>query len=156
MILDVCCGPKHMWFNKSHPHVIYGDKRQESHTVVGPKWGKRTFHIAPDVLYDFTALPFRDESFDLVVFDPPHLKSFTETSFMAKKYGALFAGWEEMIKAGFEECFRVMKQSATLIFKWNETEIPLARVLSLCEQQPLFGHTTNVKMNTHWMTFMKE
>lgn len=26
-ILDACCGPKHMWFNKNHPNVISGDKK---------------------------------------------------------------------------------------------------------------------------------
>lgn len=28
-ILDACCGPKAMWYNKNHPNAIYIDNRYE-------------------------------------------------------------------------------------------------------------------------------
>lgn len=46
---------------------------------------KRKLEINPDVVCDFTDLPFEDASFSLVVFDPPHLTGAKETSWLVKK-----------------------------------------------------------------------
>lgn len=72
-ILDVTCGSRTMWFDKNNPAALYCDKRIEDMEVA---FGKaRTsihqLHVHPDVVCDFTDLPFPDESFPLVVFDPP-------------------------------------------------------------------------------------
>lgn len=104
---------------------------------------------------DFTNLPFEDNSFYMVVFDPPHLKTLGETSWMAKKYGKLPSNWQEVIKAGFDECMRVLKPNGTLVFKWNESEIKAIEILSLIPYEPLFGHTTGRQSKTIWMCFMK-
>ena len=109
----------------------------------------------PDVIADFTNLPFEDDSFYMVVFDPPHLKTLGETSWMAKKYGKLPTNWQEVIKAGPDECTRVLKPNGTLIFKWNESEIKAVEVLSVIPFKPLFGHTTGRQSKTIWMCFMK-
>jgi 23S rRNA G2069 N7-methylase RlmK/C1962 C5-methylase RlmI len=85
-------------------------------------------------------LPFEDESFSIVVFDPPHIKTNGENSWMAKKYGKLTKDWESVIQKGFDECFRVLKKDGTLIFKWNETEIKLRQILPLSPIPPLFGN----------------
>lgn len=50
MILDVCCGPRHMWFDKERIDVIYGDRRQEKHVYHSDKWGDREWEISPDIL----------------------------------------------------------------------------------------------------------
>ena len=34
----------------------------------------RHFEVKPDVIGDFTNMKFEDNSFSMVVFDPPHLK----------------------------------------------------------------------------------
>ena len=60
---------------------------------------------------------------------------------MAKKYGRPPDNWQEMIKSGFDECMRVLKPYGTLVFKWNESEIKAAEVLSVIPFKPLFGHT---------------
>ena len=73
-ILDVTCGSRTMWFNKNHPAAIYTDKRAEELKDVwksGNGQSERHCVIAPDVRCDFTDLPFEDNSFALVVFDPP-------------------------------------------------------------------------------------
>ena len=71
-ILDVTCGARSIWFNKHHPAAVYCDKRQvEEHSVFGKTQRKRDNIIIPDVLCDFTDLPFPDDSFALVVMDPP-------------------------------------------------------------------------------------
>lgn len=60
-----------------------------------------------------------------------------------------------MIKSGFDECMRVLKPYGTLVFKWNESEIKAAEVLSVIPFKPLFGHTLPEESKTIWMCFMK-
>lgn len=139
------------WFNPDNPLAVFVDKRNEHHTLCDG----RALSITPSVVADFTALPFPDESFHLIVFDPPHMDSLGENSWMAKKYGRLFGDWETEIRGGFEECWRVLAVNGTLIFKWNSTDVPLAQVLALAPAVPLFGHTTGRQSKTHWMTFFK-
>lgn len=138
-----------MWFNKQNPKVVFGDKRTESHILCDG----RALEIKPDIELDFTALPFPDASFSLVVFDPPHLVRVGKNGWLAKKYGVLGQDWRDEISAGFAECFRVLKPNGTLIFKWNENQIKVSDVVALAPQQPLFGHRTS--RQTIWLTFMK-
>lgn len=92
----------------------------------------------------------------MVVFDPPHLLRAGVNGWQAKKYGKLPAEWRELIRRGFSECFRVLKHGGTLIFKWNEHEIPVSQILSLTEERPLIGQRCGKTAKTHWMVFMKE
>jgi ubiquinone/menaquinone biosynthesis C-methylase UbiE len=157
-ILDACCGSRMFWFDKNNPDTLFIDVRRE--TVVAKdssnKSGERTIEINPDVIADFTDLPFESESFHMVVFDPPHLKTLGATSWMAKKYGRLNNDWQVMIAKGFDECMRVLKPNGTLIFKWNESEIKGSEVTSIIPYKPLFGHTTGRQAKTIWMAFMKQ
>ncbi len=150
-ILDVCCGSRMFWFNKKNPNVIFGDIRTETHVLCDG----RTLEIKPDMKLDFTKLPFETSKFHLVVFDPPHLKCGGDNSWMVKKYGRLTADWRSDLKAGFAECLRVLKPNGVLIFKWNETQIPVSQILPLIDVQPLFGHKSGKQQKTHWLTFMK-
>jgi len=155
-VLDACCGGRQFWFNKQNPIVTYQDIREE--TVL---WNednghpKRKLEIKPDTIGDFRQMDFDDNSFYLVVFDPPHFKTLGDNSRTAKMYGKLLPSWEDDIEAGFSECFRVLKPNGTLVFKWNSTEIPLKKVLELAKVEPLFGHTTGRQAKTHWVTFIK-
>lgn len=151
MILDACCGSKMMWFDKENPTTLYADIRNEEHILCDG----RALQIKPDMLMDFRAMPFDDDSFKLVVFDPPHFEKLGNNSWLAKKYGKLLPTWENDIQAGFEECMRVLEPYGVLIFKWNERQIPLSRILPLFHQKPLFGHTSRKNGETVWMTFMK-
>ena len=153
-ILDACCGSRMFWFDKHNPHVLYVDKRREVLTAKD-RDKIRTIEVNPDVVADFTHLPFNDNSFYMVVFDPPHLKNLGDTSWMAKKYGKLPQNWKEVIRKGFDECMRVLKPHGTLVFKWNENQIKVSEVLSLIPYEPLFGHTTGRQSKTIWMCFMK-
>lgn len=71
-ILDPCCGSRMMWFNKQDQRCLFCDLRTESH-YLKDRGNLRHLEINPDVRLDFTAMPFDDDSFNLVVFDPPHL-----------------------------------------------------------------------------------
>lgn len=150
-ILDVCCGSKMFYFDKNDPRVLFGDIRQENHTLCDG----RNLEIKPDVITDFTNLQFDDGFFKLVVFDPPHLDKLGKNSWMAKKYGVLKPTWKTDIKAGFSECFRVLKNDGILIFKWNETQITTNEILKLTDVTPLFGHISGKRANTHWICFIK-
>ena len=105
------------------------------------------------------ALPFENNAFGLVVFDPPHVikeKLALPTGWQQIKYGALYKNWPEMLQKGFSECFRVLEPGGVLIFKWNETDIPVKEILKLTAETPLFGHKSGKRSNTHWICFMKE
>lgn len=79
-ILDVTCGGRSIWFNKHHPAAIYCDKRQAQFKHIWKNTDNCALDINPDVLCDFTDLPFPDNSFQLVVFDPPHLTNAKRNS----------------------------------------------------------------------------
>mgnify|MGYP003452432961 CR=1 FL=1 len=150
-VLDPCCGSRMFWFDKTNTRAIFGDQRQESHVLCDG----RSLVIDPDVLLDFRALPFDDNSFPLVVFDPPHLVRAGNKSWLAAKYGRLSENWRHDIKAGFSECFRVLKPEGALIFKWNETQINVSELLKLTDYQPLFGNKKPQQAGTHWLVFIK-
>jgi 23S rRNA G2069 N7-methylase RlmK/C1962 C5-methylase RlmI len=153
IVLDVCCGPKGMWFDKQDERALYLDRRCESHSN-NYKSGEKKLEINPDYIGDFTNINQPDNSFYLVVFDPPHIKR-NALGEITKRYGVLENGWQEMIKLGFEECFRVLKPNGVLIFKWCEVQFPIKDILKLTDKKPLFGHKSGKKMNTHWVTFIK-
>ncbi|WP_212768497.1 class I SAM-dependent methyltransferase [Pectobacterium versatile] len=151
-ILDMCSGSRMFWFDKSDSRAVFSDIRRERHVLCDG----RSLEINPDVIADFRALPFDDEQFALVVFDPPHLLRAGESSWLRKKYGALDRDtWQEDLRAGFSEAFRVLRPLGTLIFKWNETQIPVRDVLALTDQRPAFGHLSGKRSNTHWICFLK-
>lgn len=152
--LDPCCGSRMMWFDKIDTRALFGDCRQEKHSYQDRHY-TRHLEISPDVQLDFRRLPFPDNSFSLVVFDPPHLVRAGKQSWLAIKYGKLGKSWQEDIRDGLAECFRVLKPSGVLIFKWNENQIATTDVLALTNHRPLFGHTTGRRGQTIWLTFMK-
>ena len=148
-ILDACCGSKMMWFDKQNPNVMFADKRTETHILCDG----RILKIEPEIEMDFTKMPFENETFSLVVFDPPHLNKLGKNSWMAKKYGVLLPSWVTDIKDGFDECMRVLKPNGTLIFKWNENQIKINKIIEVIGQKPLFGHPSGKHGQTIWMTF---
>jgi len=156
-IIDLCCGSRMFWFDRQNPDVVFCDKRRESHELkdVSSAGGSRTLIIDPDLQADFTALPFPDESFSVAVFDPPHLVRNGKKGWLAKKYGKLGIDWQEDLKNGFTEGFRVLKPDGVLIFKWNEHEIPVSQVLALTPEKPLIGNRCGKTAKSHWIVFMK-
>jgi len=147
-ILDACCGSRMFWFNKKNEDVLFMDNRKLSDTLCDG----RKLDVNPDLVADFRKMPFEDNSFYLVVFDPPHLLKAGENSWLSKKYGKLNENWKKDIKQGFDECMRVLKPNGTLIFKWNEDQIKLSEVLKVIDTKPLFGNRRN---KTHWLVFLK-
>ena len=157
-ILDATCGSRTIWFDKNCSSAIYMDCREEHETAIWKSTKNesvRKLDVEPDIKADFTAMPFDDNSFELVVFDPPHLVKVSESAWLKKKYGKLPENWQKLIHDGFWECMRVLKPYGTLIFKWSEIEISTREIISAIGVEPLFGHRSGKKMNTHWLCFMK-
>lgn len=166
-ILDACCGGKMFYFNKDDERVLFQDIREIETTLCDG----REFNVKPDVVGDFRSMEFGNETFSMVIFDPPHLlrnkeestfesiyidKDKEPTGWQQIKYGALGnQDWKETIKQGFSECFRVLKPNGFLIFKWNETNIGVSEILKLTPYKPILGHKSGKKSNTHWILFQK-
>ena len=148
-IIDVCCGSRMFWFDRKNPKVVFMDNRTVEQTLCDG----RKLEIKPDVVGDFRHIPYQDNTFYLVVFDPPHLIRVGKKSWLAAKYGKLGPDWRDDLKAGFDECLRVLKPYGTLVFKWNETQVKLSEILHIFGVRPLFGHQRG---KTHFLVFMKQ
>ncbi len=164
IILDACCGSRMFWFDKKHPNSIFIDNRSFSKQLIwegkGNRKGQQAFlEIKPDIVMDFRKMKFKNNTFNLVVFDPPHIIENPDASYAGyqkKKYGSLHPKtWKNDLKQGFSECFRVLKPNGILIFKWNELHIKVSEILKLTDNLPLFGHKSGKQSKTHWITFMK-
>ena len=168
-ILDACCGGKMFYFDKNDDRVLFQDIRNLETTLCDG----RTFEVKPDIQADFTNMPYEDEHFSMVVFDPPHLsrnlgnskfadmygslnEKASPTGYPHIKYGASYSDWRDMLAKGFKECFRVLKHGGFLIFKWNETDIKVSEILKLTSEKPVFGHRSGKRSNTHWICFVKK
>jgi SAM-dependent methyltransferase len=156
IVLDACCGGRMMWFDKSDDRSLFADCRSEdldvSHCTTNP--GKKS--VRPDQIHDFRNMPYDDESFHHVVFDPPHVRGISMKSVTGFSYGSLDKDtWRNDIRAGLSECFRVLKPNGTLIFKWNEVDIALREILQLTDEKPLYGHRSGKSAKTHWVAFIK-
>ena len=149
-VLDATCGSRMIWFEKEHEAAVFLDNRELDAVLCDG----RALNIHPDVVADFRDMPFPDNSFALVVFDPPHIDNLHETSWMAKKYGVLSENWRDDIRTGYHECMRVLKDGGVLIFKWNEDRITLGEVIKAIGVTPLFGNRMRNR-DTIWLVFMK-
>jgi ubiquinone/menaquinone biosynthesis C-methylase UbiE len=149
-ILDAACGSRMFWMDKHNPNVEFMDNRQYFEKLSTG----HVINVDPTTIGDFRNMPFPDNSFHLVVWDPPHLIHAGKTSWLAKKYGTLNQDtWQSDLSKGFAECMRVLKPHGTLIFKWNTDQIPMNKVLQCFDQAPLFG---DKRSKTRWLVFMKE
>lgn len=160
-ILDACCGGRMMWVNKKHPNAVYIDNRVAEKGHINKGYNPN-HQVKPDIVMDFRKMDFPDKSFKLVVFDPPHLSTLTETSIMRKKFGVLNAEtWQGDLRQAFKELWRVLDDFGTLIIKWSDIEIPYKKLLDLFSEKPLFMNITAGRKalteghRSYWFCFMK-
>lgn len=146
-----------MWIDKSNPDTVYIDRRCEVIKMKDStdRTGFQTMVVRPDVLCEFTNLPFRSCQFNLVAFDPPHLLPNGAPGWLTKRYGRLSAGWKDELAAAFREGFRVLRVGGTLVFKWCELDITVSEIAKLSPIAPLFGHRSGKQSKTHWLVFTK-
>lgn len=140
------------WFDKNDDRSFFIDARSE----VVRMYDGRVISVSPDEVMDFRNLSFDAEAFEMVIFDPPHLLSPGPQSWLKAKYGSLHKeDWKEDISKGFSEGFRVLKKGGSLIFKWNEIDIPVREILKLTDFKPVVGHRSGKNSKTHWICFLK-
>lgn len=148
-ILDACCGSRMFWHENKLSFVDYQDNRSLSTTLCDG----RKLEIKPSLMGDVTDMFYiKDGTYDMVVFDPPHLKRGGDNAWIIMKYGRLPEEWKLFMKTAFEECFRVLKDGGTLVFKWNSEQIPFADVVKLSPYKPIFG---DKRAKTRWTVFVK-
>ncbi len=80
---------------------------------------------APDGAADFTALPYPDDTFDAVAFDPPYKLNGTSAHPSDEAYGVAGQAvrWQDrhaLIRAGITEATRVLRPSGTLLVKCQD------------------------------------
>ena len=155
LILDACCGGRMFWYDKENKSALFMDKRKVEKGAFKNNWNPN-WCVNPDVIADFRNMPFKDNSFKIVVFDPPHLYNGSMKSVINKKYGLLNKEtWKEDIVNGFKECYRVLDDYGTLIFKWNDANIKHSEVIKLFPVSPLFGDFSGKTGKTIWCTYIK-
>lgn len=148
-----------MWFDRNNPDVEFCDIRQVDEELIWQSKNgtdKRYLTVAPDIVCDVRHLPFSDNQFYHIVFDPPHLQKIGDNAWLCKKYGKLDADWQSFIYDAFIELMRVLKPNGTLIFKWAEIDIKVSQLLEVIPYKPLYGHRSGKHMTTHWMAFIKD
>ena len=154
-ILDATAGFRMMWFNKHHPNALYLDQRPE---------------CEPDIVGDFRDLnQFPDETFRLIVFDPPHIPKprsnlTAKNAEFIRKFGYLNAEtWQSDLKRGFSELWRDLKPYGILLLKWSNKYVSSDDILRLCSETPLFYQISQTRLDldgmkllkTLWFCFMK-
>lgn len=147
-ILDACCGSRMFWFDKNNPMVDFMDIRNETCVLSD---GQLCI-VDPNIIGDFTNMPFPDKTYKLVVWDPPHLVWACKASNLYKMFGKL-EDWRSELKKGFDECMRVLDDYGVLVFKWSDTQLKIKSVIKAIGCQPLFGHKTS--RHTIWMCYIK-
>ena len=152
-ILDACCGGRLWWWDKAHPLALYIDKRE---APPGSNDARPNWSCKPDMIADFRDLPFRDDSFRLVLFDPPHIVRPNPSGRVVVCYGALDPlAEQDDLRRGFAECWRVLAPGGTLIFKWAGS---LDRVEPHFPSTPIVGNrdlSFNRGLGTRWIIFYK-
>ena len=156
-ILDATCGAKQMWYQKNHPFVTYMDKRKGKVFYQYPNSNKKyKLKFNPDIQCEWEDMPFPDEYFDMVIFDPPHILQKKESGCLAMKYSVLNPKtWKVDLKVGINQCFRVLKKNGTFILKWDECCMDLSDIIKLFPYPPLFGTRTGKNNKNIWLLFLK-
>ena len=147
-----------MWHDemKDADRVIYADRRVVDGLEHQPGWS-----CVPDVLADTRQLPFKDASFDLIAYDPPHRVTDGGMSQISgvieQKYGALCAEtWQSDLADSFEELWRVLRPGGTITFKWADVHKSHDEVLRQLPETPLYGTTTGKdRALVKWWVFHK-
>lgn len=115
-ILDATAGNRAVWFEKEYPDTTYLDLRETG--------GLR------NEIGDCRRTRFENGTFDLVIFDPPHM-TCGPNSRMASRYGHyLTEEIRTLVRDAFVEFHRILKSDGLVAFKWNSHDTSLDRILN--------------------------
>lgn len=147
-ILDMTAGNRNIWIDRNCSDAIFVDHRVE---------------VAPDIVADSTALPFANETFDLIVFDPPHVNVGVNSA-LTHLYGHYTSVQiRDFVIDGSREAHRVGTRDSLLIFKWCDHDVRHERILASMAPwwRALFGHVVSIRSSpkristTQWFTLRK-
>ena len=157
LILDATAGNRMMWRhleNKESEYIVFIDKEP------GLK-------IPPDIVCRWDDLPFPNDRFLCVIFDPPHTYGFGDKSVHSDPKAAKGSWWGNPttrgewirdIVSGQREFARV---SPTLCFKWNDCKLNLWNILSCLTEwkeiyrRRVFSSGRLGRSRTHWVTLRR-
>jgi len=122
-ILDATAGNRHIWTKKYPRGVVFLD--------IEPN-----LRISPDVIGDFTNMTmFEDESFNLVIFDPPFAKCGDMHNRPDEKYGSYWGSIDStfhflrLVNGGLKEIYRVLRPNGFMYLKFNDIHFSLEKLL---------------------------
>jgi len=166
MILDACCGPKEMYHGLhkkfTDQEIVYIDIRKGTFTI--PYTEGKKIHIEPTVQADLKKLPFKDNTFTLILFDPPH-GGFTIDTWMGAKYGGLTASdYKNMLVWANIEFTRVLVEGGIILAKIQEYEDREFYITGFFHNFKLLldikirsrGTSKSERLFTHWLVFAKK
>lgn len=150
-ILDPCCGSRMFYFDRKNPLVDFRDNRTLDTTLCDG----RKLVVEPDTIGDVLSIDAADEAYHLVIFDPPHMTGGS-SGWQIQKYGKLPDDWKNWMTKAFSECWRVLAQNGTLVFKWHEYKARISEVLKCAPGAPVMGSRRPSASKTHFLVFFKE
>lgn len=159
MMLDATAGNRMIWPNKNPPNVVFMDKEIR-------------LAFSPHIFADFRDLPFRDDVFDCVLFDPPHSCSIppwwnspTRSKNVNNPSLNAWYGKFENKRDMFSSIHRAQKEFARvakrLCLKWSELEVTLWKIMpffkewEVIQTKPHIGKYKAGKTKTYWITFIR-
>jgi ubiquinone/menaquinone biosynthesis C-methylase UbiE len=167
MILDATCGAKLMYkglheaFNQGE--LVFMDIREGDFPTFGRRKQGETITVQPDKVGCITSIPWPDESFSMVIVDPPHAGRWGKNSFMAALYGS----WDRdtfvrRFHKANDELYRVLKPGGVLLLKVQDNEgrdkiaerlLTKFKLLLKIQQVNSSGRTGH---KTFWMHFIRK
>jgi hypothetical protein len=121
--LDATASIRSYWRNRNAAGWIFLDIRRE---------------VRPDIRASNEFLPFKDQSFSKVFYDPPHMvagRGLWLNSLMKFRYGDL-AKKSDLVRNICEvnrEFARILKPEGELLVKWSQNKTTAVRWAQLCE-----------------------
>ncbi len=125
-VLDLTAGYRGAWHSRklrNMGNVLFLDFRRE---------------VTPDIVADNTCLPFKDNAFKWVFFDPPHIVERAE-SFYRTEFGRRFWAFKsrsQMIKNIYNVGREAARVAKCMVLKWTDTPggLTLGSVLGLLDR----------------------
>ena len=162
MILDATAGNRHIWGENKHPEgVVFLDKEKD-------------LIIPPDIVGTWDKIPFPDNYFDCILFDPPYYYGeknappyFTDPTESRDPrggpwYGYPFATKREMICEIYKAQKEFSRVSSRICFKWMEKYVSLNNILTVFDRwEPVFYQPFKAKQNfkngsTWWVKLVRK
>ena len=150
MMRDATAGARMMWPNKNPPYTVFLDRNTD-----GP--------VPPHIYGDYRRLPFRDDVFDCVIFDPPHAarnKQYKKFNWTNREHPSYY-GWDitktELLSGIAKAQKEIARVSKRLCFKWGEVDWTLWQILPLFRPwKEINRKLTNAgRVPTWWVTFVR-